>query len=284
MVVQIVVSLWQSLIVIVIVMIVIMIIMIVVFNSCSGCRLLSHCDNRIHWPCLLFFSPIDGRIQVQLQITKVQMQMKMNTGSNKNKSESSRQWNKYSFHKSINAIDDFILSLPPARPAMRTVVRFIQKEERVWGELLSFIFLHLPGHFVSHFFAIQIFHGRAPPLGRLGCRRRARKSFQRWRRRLPGVYPCLCDVYLSNDVYLSYDLFPLRNIYWGVMHWSTWTNYLSMINLFYDLFANIFEIYGTITFIIAQASLGSGWDVANGNDWQEDSSLTITCSFWFYCM
>ena len=161
-----------------------MIIMIVVFNGCPGCRLLSHCDNRIHWPCLLFFSPIDGRIQVQ-------MQMKINTGSNKNKSGSSRKLNKYSFHKSINAIDDFILSLPPARPAMRTVVRFIQKEERVWGELLSFIFLHLPGHFVSHFFAIQIFHGRAPPLGRLGCRRRARKSFQRWRRRLPGVYPYL---------------------------------------------------------------------------------------------
>ena len=101
------------------------------FQWCPGCRLLSHCDNRIHWPSLLFFSPIDGRIQVQLQITKVQMQMKMNTGSNKNKSESSRQWNKYSFHKSINAIDDFILSLPPAKPAMRTVVRFIQKEERV---------------------------------------------------------------------------------------------------------------------------------------------------------
>ena len=98
--------------------------MIVVFNSCPGCRLLSHCDNRIHWPCLLFFSPINGRIQVQ-------MQMKMNTGSNKNKSESSRQWNKYSFHKSINAIDDFILSLPLAKPAMRTVVRFIQKEGRV---------------------------------------------------------------------------------------------------------------------------------------------------------
>ena len=44
---------------------------------------------------------------------------------------------------------------------------------------------------VSHFCATQIFHGRAPPLGRLGCRRRARKSFQRWRRRLPGVYPYL---------------------------------------------------------------------------------------------
>ena len=48
---------------------------------------------------------------------------------------------------------------------------------------------------------------------------------------------------------------------------------------FIDLFANTFEIYGTITFIIAQAALGSGWDVANGNDWQEDASLTITCSF-----
>jgi len=27
------------------------------------------------------------------------------------------------------------------------------------------------------------------------------------------------------------------------------------------------------------ASLGSGWDVADGDEWQEDSSLTITCSF-----
>ena len=38
-----------------------------------------------------------------------------------------------------------------------------------------------------------------------------------------------------------------------------------------------------------QASLGSGWDVANDDGWQEDSSLTITCSFWlkerknFFC-
>ena len=172
-------------------MIVIMIIMIVVFNDFPGCRLLSHCDNRIHWPCLLFFSPVDGRIQVQLQITKVQMQMKMNTGSNKNKSGSSRQWNKYFFYKSINAIDDFILPLPPAKPVMRTVVQFIQKEGRVWGELLSFIFCVYPDILVFNFCATQIFHGRAPPLGRLGCRQRARKSFQWWRRRLPGVYPYL---------------------------------------------------------------------------------------------
>ena len=78
--------------IIVIVMIVIMIIMIVVFNGYPGCRLLSHCDNRIHWPCLLLFSPIDGRIQVQ-------MQMKINTGSNKNKSGSSGNLIKIHFIK-----------------------------------------------------------------------------------------------------------------------------------------------------------------------------------------
>ena len=117
--------------------------------------------------------------------------MKMNTGSIRNKTGSSRQLNKYSFYKSINAIDDFIMSLPPAKPAMRTVVQFIQKKGRVWGELLSFIFCVYSDIFVSHFCATQIFHGRAPPLGRLGCRRRARKSLQRWRRRLPGVNPYL---------------------------------------------------------------------------------------------
>ena len=55
---------------------------------------------------------------------------------------------------------------------------------------LSF-FCVAPDIFVFHFYATQIFDGRAPPLGRLGCRRRARESFQRWRRRLPGVYPYL---------------------------------------------------------------------------------------------
>ena len=80
---------------------------------------------------------------------------------------------------------------------MRTVVQFIQKEGRVWGELLSFIFCVYPYILVFNFSATQIFHGRAPPLGRLGCRRRARKSFQWWRRRLPGVYPYLSSIYLQ---------------------------------------------------------------------------------------
>ena len=158
-------------------MIVIMIIMIVVFNECPGCRLLSHCNNRIHWPGLLFFSSIDGRIQVQLQITKVQMQMQMNTGSNKHKSGSTRQSNKYSFYKSINAIDDFIMSLPAAKPAMRTVVQFIQKEGRVWGELLSFIFSRLLGHFSFSFLRHPDIWWTCPTTGKVGLSAKSSEVF-----------------------------------------------------------------------------------------------------------
>ena len=138
------------------------------------------------------------------------------------------------------------MSLPPAKPAMRTVVRFIQKEGRVWGELLSFIFFAFTRTFLFLIFAPPRYLMDVP---------------HHWEGWVVGEELGS----LSND---------------GDADCPVWIRtFLSLI----DLFANTFEIYRTITFLIAQASLGSGWDVANGNDWQEDSSLTITCSFWSYC-
>ena len=225
-----------------------MLIMIVVFNGCLGCRLLSHCDNRIHWPCLYFFSPIDGRIQVQLQITKVQMQMKINIRSNKNKRGSSRQLNKYSFHQSIFDRHRWLHPVPPSSQTSYENGRPVYTKG---GESLR-------RAFIFHFFAftqIFLFLIFAPP-------RYLMDVPHHWEGWVVGEELGS----LSND---------------GDADCPVWIRSFLSLN---DLFANTFEIYHTITFIIAQASLGSGWDVANGNDWQEDSSLTITCSFWFYCM